>query len=67
MAGLDWNVNSRLFGVLFLPFRMKILNFIGGTLGLFVGVSIMSIVEAIMWIIKYMRKLFCKTKQPKYG
>ena len=35
-----------------------LLGFIGGTLGLFTGMSILSIVEMAFWLIKFLIRLF---------
>ena len=42
----------------------KFKNFIGGTLGLFVGMSIVSVIEILIWIVQLVPKMMFK-KQAK--
>ena len=43
----------------------KFKNFIGGTLGLFVGMSIVSVIEILIWIVQLVPKMMFK-KQAKF-
>ena len=36
---------------------------IGGTLGLFTGISVITLAEIIYWILRFMKKAFCGTSE----
>ena len=38
------------------------MNFVGGTLGLFVGMSVMSFIEIFMWIVNLLFKIIFRKK-----